>query len=269
MDHARAMIGVSTRVLADLIATGERPLTPVTAETAQFLAAARQRESGPMPRESYERQLRAIQHQILTLGSMVAVAVERAVAALQRRDAALAESVVESDGPIDTLAYDIEERALLIIATQQPLAGDLRTVASVIAIAGELERIGDYAEGIAKLTLLSLDEPPIKPLIDIPRMAEGAIEMLRRSLDAFIDRDTDAAHEIWREDDVIDRLQEQVYEEIVSYMAADTAKVIRGTRLLWIAHNLERIADRVTNICERTIFMVTGERGQYIARDAR
>ena len=222
-----------------------------------------------MPREGFERQLRAIQHQTLTLGSMAAVAVERSVAALQRRDAALAEMVVENDGPIDTLAYDIEERALLIIATQQPLAGDLRIVSSVIAIAGELERIGDYAEGIAKLALLNLDEPPIKPLIDIPRMAELSIDMLRRSLDAFIDRDTGAAHEIWREDDVIDQLQERVYQEIVGYMATDPNKVVRGTRLLWITHNLERIADRVTNICERTIFMVTGERGQYIARDSR
>jgi phosphate transport system protein len=221
-----------------------------------------------MPREGFERQLRAIQHQILTLGSMTAVAVERSVAALQRRDAALAETVVENDGPIDTLAYDIEERALMIIATQQPLASDLRTVTSVVAIAGELERIGDYAEGIAKLALLNLDEPPIKPLIDIPRMAEMSIDMLRRSLDAFIDRDTVAAHEIWREDDLIDQLQEQVYQEIVGYMSADSGKIIRGTRLLWITHNLERIADRVTNICERTIFMVTGERGQYIARDS-
>jgi phosphate transport system protein len=222
-----------------------------------------------MPREGFERQLRAIQHQILTLGSMTAVAVERSVMALQRRDAALAETVVENDSPIDTLAYDIEERALMIIATQQPLASDLRTVTSVVAIAGELERIGDYAEGIAKLALLNLDEPPIKPLIDIPRMAEMSIDMLRRSLDAFIDRDTVAAHEIWREDDLIDQLQEQVYQEIVGYMSADPAKIVRGTRLLWITHNLERIADRVTNICERTIFMVTGERGQYIARDSR
>lgn len=221
----------------------------------------------PMPREGFERQLRAIQHEILTLGSMSAVAVERSVAALRRRDAALAETVVENDGPIDILAYDIEERALLIIATQQPLAGDLRTVASVIAIAGELERIGDYAEGIAKLALLSLDEPPIKPLIDIPRMAELAIDMLRRSLDAFIDRDTLTAHEIWREDDVIDDLQDQIYREILTYMAEDPQKITRGTRLLWVSHNLERIADRVTNICERTIFMVTGERSQFITHN--
>ncbi len=222
-----------------------------------------------MAREGFERQLRSLQHEILTLGSMVTVATERAVAALKGRNASLAQDVVDADRPIDTLAFGIEERALLIIATQQPTAGDLRTISSVIAIAGELERIGDYAEGIAKLALLSLDEPPIKPLIDIPRMAEGAIEMLRRSLDAFIDRDTDAAHEIWREDDAVDALQDQVYREMLTYMLEDPGKITRGTRLLWVAHNLERIADRVTNICERTIFMVTGERGQYIARDAR
>ncbi len=218
-----------------------------------------------MPRELFERQLRTIQHQILTLGSMSAVAVERSVAALKRRDAAMAEAVIENDRPIDTLAYDVEERALLIIATQQPLAGDLRTISSVIAIASELERIGDYAEGIAKLALLNLDEPPLKPLIDIPKMADLAVDMLRRSLDAFIDHDAVTAHEIWCEDDLVDLLQEQVYHELLNYMAEDSEKVLRGTRLLWIAHNLERIGDRVTNICERTIFMVTGERGQYIA----
>src|SRR4051794_39488161 len=138
-----------------------------------------------MARESFERQLRSLQHEVLVLGSMSAGAVERAVAALKDRDAAEARRVVDDDRPIDTLAFGIEERALLMIATQQPTAGDLRTIAGVIAIVGELERIGDYAEGIAKIALLSLDEPPIKPLIDIPRMAELAVDMLRRSLDSF------------------------------------------------------------------------------------
>src|SRR3954470_2126109 len=159
-----------------------------------------------MPREGFERQLRSLQHEILTLGSMVATAVERAVAALKSRNAALAEMVVSDDHPIDALAFGIEERALLLIATQQPTAGDLRTISSAIAIAGELERIGDYAEGIAKIALLNLGEPPIKPLIDIPRMADLAVDMLRRSLDAFIDRDLVAAQAIWEEDDAIDAL---------------------------------------------------------------
>src|SRR5262249_45561286 len=172
--------------------------------------------------------------------------------------AALAEAVIQDDRPIDTLAFGIEERALLLIATQQPMAGDLRTISSVIAIAGELERIGDYAEGIAKIALLSLDEPPIKPLIDIPRMADLSVEMLRRSLDAFINRDRLVAQEIWSEDDAVDLLQDQVFREMLTYMIEDPSKITRGTRLLFVSHNLERIADRVTNICERTIYMATG-----------
>jgi phosphate transport system protein len=211
-------------------------------------------------RESFERQLRALQHDVLALGSLTAVAVERAVAALKYRDAALARQVVADDGPIDTLAFALEERALLMIATQQPTAGDLRTIASAIAIAGELERIGDYAEGIAKIALLSLDEPPIKPLIDIPRMAELAVDMLRRSLDAFINRDALAAQAIWDEDDAIDALEEQVLREMLTYMIEDPGRITRGTRLLWVSHNLERIADRVTNICERITYIATGER---------
>jgi phosphate transport system protein len=211
-----------------------------------------------MPREGFDRQLRELQHDILMLGSMVIKAVERALLALRQRNASLAEGVIAEDHAIDDLTYGIEERALLLIATQQPLASDLRVIASVIAIGGELERIGDYAEGIAKVALLSLDEPPLKPLIDIPRMAEIAVDMLRRSLDAFIAHDAEAARAIWHEDDVVDGLQDQVYREIVTYMIEDTRTIGRATRLLWVAHNLERIADRVTNICERTIFIVTG-----------
>src|SRR5919199_3802763 len=146
-----------------------------------------------MPRESFDHQLRAIQLDILSLGSMAAKAVERAVEALRARNAAQAQAVIDGDSELDDLAYRIEEQALLLIATQQPMASDLRIIASAIAIAGELERIGDYAEGIAKVALMSLDEPPIKPLIDIPRMAELATDMLRRSLDAFINRDLGAA----------------------------------------------------------------------------
>jgi phosphate transport system protein len=221
-----------------------------------------------MPREGFERQLRSLQHEILTLGSMVATAVERAVAALKTRDATMAETVVNDDHPIDALAFGIEERALLLIATQQPTAGDLRTISSAIAIAGELERIGDYAEGIAKIALLNLGEPPIKPLIDIPRMADLSVEMLRRSLEAFINRDCLTAQEIWSEDDAVDLLQDQVFREMLTYMIEDPSKITRGTRLLFVSHNLERIADRVTNICERTIYMVTGERSQFIAPKA-
>ena len=149
-----------------------------------------------MPRESFDRQLRAIQLDILSLGSMAAKAVERAVEALRARNAAQAQGVIDGDAELDDLAYRIEEQALLLIATQQPMAGDLRIIASAIAIAGELERIGDYAEGIAKVALMSLDEPPLKPLIDIPRMSDLSIDMLRRSLDAYIAHDTATARAI-------------------------------------------------------------------------
>ena len=218
-----------------------------------------------MPRESFDRQLRAIQLDILSLGSMAAKAVERAVEALRARNAPQAQEVIDGDAELDNLAYRIEEQALLLIATQQPMAGDLRIIASAIAIAGELERIGDYAEGIAKVALLSLDEPPLKPLIDIPRMSDLSIDMLRRSLDAYIAHDTETARAIWNEDDEIDALNDQIYRELLTYMMADPATITRATRLLWVAHNLERIADRVTNICERTTFMVTGNRAELKA----
>ena len=217
-----------------------------------------------MTRQGFDRQLRDLQHSILTLGSMGAVAVERAVDALKNRDAALAQGVIDHDRILDDLASDVEESALLLIATQQPMATDLRTISAVIAIASELERIGDYAEGIAKVVLLSLDEPPIKPLIDIPRMAMQSVDMLRRSLDAFIERDLEAARSIWDEDDHIDALNDQIYRELFTYMFEDPRKITRGTRLLWVSHNLERIADRVTNICERTIYMITGDRSRII-----
>lgn len=218
-----------------------------------------------MPRQEFDRQLREIQQNILILGSMAAKAVERAVDALRGRNATLAQAVIDDDNQIDELAYSIEERALLLIATQQPIASDLRVISAVIAISGELERIGDYAEGIAKLALISLDEPPLKPLIDIPRMAELSLDMLRRSLDAFMAHDVDTARAIWQEDDIIDALQDQIYREMLTYMLEDPGKISRATHLLWVSHNLERIADRVTNICERTIFVVTGNRKEVKA----
>jgi phosphate transport system protein len=217
-----------------------------------------------MTRLGFDRQLRDLQHEILILGSMAAVATERAVDALKRRDAALAQNVIDHDTDLDQLAVSLEEQALLVIATQQPIATDLRTISAVLAITGELERIGDYAEGIAKVVLLSLDEPPIKPLIDIPRMADQSLSMLRRGLDAFIERDLTAARAIWEEDDEIDALHDQVYREMLTYMIEDPTKITRGTRLLWVTHNLERIADRVTNICERTIYMITGDRSRIV-----
>ncbi|MFP3975158.1 MAG: phosphate signaling complex protein PhoU [Chloroflexota bacterium] len=212
-----------------------------------------------MPREVFERSLRGLQDEVLTMGSMVEKAVERAVDALKRRDLELAQQVVEEDSRIDRKRLEIEEGCINLIATQQPMAGDLRTLVTILNLVTELERMGDHAEGIGRITLAIGDEPPIKPLIDIPRMSEIAIEMLHGSLKAFIDRDAETARIISRRDDEVDRLYDQVFRELISFMVEDPKTITRATRLIWVTHNLERIADRVTNICERVVFVVTGK----------
>jgi phosphate transport system protein len=190
---------------------------------------------------------------------MVEKAVERSVDALRRLDANLAREVIAGDAAINTRRWQVEEQAITLIATQQPIAGDLRVIASVIHITTDLERMGDYAAGIAKITLMHGDMPLLKPLIDVPRMAEAATGMLRRSIDAFIRRDAEAAKAIAAEDDIVDALYDQIYRELLTYMIEDPHTIQRATWLLWVAHNLERIADRVTNICERIVYMVTGK----------
>jgi phosphate transport system protein len=210
-------------------------------------------------RAYYDRQLQRVREDILLLGSMVEKSVERSVDALRRRDSELAQAVIDDDRLIDDRTYEMEEQILLLIATQQPMASDLRGLAAALFIIAELERMGDYAEGIAKIAVTSSDQPPLKPLIDIPRMAEIATSMLHRSLQAFIDQDLEACREIWHEDDDVDNLYKQVYRELLTFMLEDPSTIERATQLLWAAHNLERIADRVTNVCERTAFVITGD----------
>ncbi|HUZ03655.1 MAG TPA: phosphate signaling complex protein PhoU [Thermomicrobiaceae bacterium] len=213
----------------------------------------------PTPaRAHYERQLQVLREDLLKLGGMTREAVGRSVDALRRNDTELASAVIADDRKIDGRTYALEEQALLLLATQQPLATDLRSIAATLFIIGELERIGDYAEGIAKIALLLADQAPIKPLVDIPRMAERSTDMLDRALVAFLQRDLQTCREIWRQDDEVDALYDQVYRELLTYMLSDPATIERATRLIWAAHNLERIADRVTNICERTAFVITG-----------
>jgi phosphate transport system protein len=209
-------------------------------------------------RAAFDRQLHTLQDDTLMLGSMVEKAIERAIDALVRLDADLARQVIADDAHINTRRYRLEEDAVRLIATQQPIAGDLRLIASAIHISTDLERMGDYAAGIAKIVLLHGDQPPVKPLIDIPRMAELGCSMLRRSLDAFVRRDAEVATAIVAEDDVVDALYDQIYRELLVYMIQDPKIIQRATWLLWAAHNLERIADRTTNICERVVYMVTG-----------
>ncbi|MCD6567456.1 MAG: phosphate signaling complex protein PhoU [Dehalococcoidia bacterium] len=212
-----------------------------------------------MTRESFDRHLQQLQDEVLVLGSMVDKAIDRSMRALKGRDMEMARQVVAGDRKINQKRLDIEERCVELIISQQPVASDLRIIVAVLNIIIDLERIGDHAEGTAKIALMIGDEPPLKPLIDLPRMAEKAGDMLRRSLVAFINRDVASAREISAEDDEIDNLYDQVYRELLVFMMEDPRTITRATRLIWVAHNLERSADRVTNICERVVFTVTGK----------
>jgi phosphate transport system protein len=212
-----------------------------------------------MPRTSFERHLHELQDEVLVLGSMVEKAIYRSMEALKNRDLELAKQVIADDSEIDRTRYDIEEKCVELIVTQQPVASDLRIIVAVLNIIIDLERIGDHAEGIAKIAVMIGNEPPLKPLIDLPRMAQKTGDMLRRSLDAFINRDAETARQISKEDDEIDALYDQVFRELFTFMAEDSKTITRATRLIWVAHNLERSADRVTNICERVVFVVTGK----------
>ncbi len=212
----------------------------------------------PTPRAEFDRALRELENDLLSLGGMVEKAIAKSLAALKDRDEELAEEVIRGDDVIDEKRFSLEEKSIDLIATQQPLAVDLRILVTALHIAVELERMGDYAEGIAKISLAMGDEPPLKPLIDIPRMADRAMDMLRRSLDAYVDRDVEVAQQICDDDDEVDDLYQQVYMELLAYMMAEPGAIRRATYLLWIAHDLERIADRTTNIAERVIFLVTG-----------
>ena len=210
-------------------------------------------------RTVFHKKLREIQDNILAMGSMVEKAISRSIEALKKRDIAMAQQVIADDLKINEKRFDIEEKCIQLIATQQPMASDLRIIICVLNIITELERIGDYAEGIAKIVVMIGDEPPLKPLIDLPRMAEKTEEMLGRSLDAFVNRDAEAARQITAEDDEVDNLYDQVFRELLTFMAEDPKTITRATRLIRVAHNLERSADRVTNICERVVFVVTGK----------
>mgnify|MGYP000885089432 CR=1 FL=1 len=212
-----------------------------------------------MVREDFDRDLRQLKDDLLMLGSMVEKAIARSIDALRRRDQKAAQEVIDEDDYIDQRRFEIEERCIKLIATQQPMAGDLRTLIAILHLSVELERMGDYAEGIAKISISMGDEPPLKPLIDIPRMADKATDMLRRGLDSLVNRDVVEAASLGVEDDEVDALYDQIYRELLTFMLEDPKAIQRATYLLWVAHNLERIADRATNIGERVIYLVTGK----------
>jgi len=212
-----------------------------------------------MPREDLDQQLNILQQEVSVLAAVVGKAILRSVDALKRRDLEDSRQIVAEDEYIDQKRFEIEERCMDLIATQQPMARDLRTIIALLHIVVELERMGDYAEGIAKISLLMGDEPTLKPLIDIPRMADKATNMLRDSIDAFMNRDMVKAQHVCKSDDDVDELYDQVYRELLLFMIQDPKTIERATRLLWVAHDVERIADRATNIAERVIFLVTGK----------
>ena len=209
-------------------------------------------------RSGFHRELERLQDEVLVLGSMVEKAITRSVDALKSRNTSAARVLESEDVLINRKRFEIEEAALLQIATQQPMASDLRRLAAILHIVTDLERMGDYAAGIAHICVAIGDQPHIKPLIDIPRMADKAVSMLRRALNAFVERDVVAAEAIAAEDDEVDALYQQVYRELLTIMLANPRTIDQATHLLWAAHNLERVADRVQNICERVVFVVTG-----------
>ncbi len=210
-------------------------------------------------RKSFDQHIQEVKDEVLVLGSMVEQAILDSVEALKKRDIEASRKIMELDRHINDKRFDIEHRVMILIATQQPMAHDLRLLASILEIAGELERMGDYAKGIATINIRMGDEPLLKPLIDIPRMAQKGVDMLHRALTAFVNEDIEAAKKIPAEDDEVDALYLQVYRELMTYVMSDPKTIERANWLLWVAHNLERVSDRVTNICERTIFIVTGE----------
>ena len=212
-----------------------------------------------MPREDFDLKLNQLQREVETLAQIVGKSINRAVDALKRRDLVASQEVVNDDDYIDQKRFEIEDRCVDMIATQQPMAGDLRAIIALLHIVVELERMGDYAEGIAKISLSMGDAPPLKPLIDIPRMAEKATTMLNDSIDSLLNRDMVKANAVCQADDEVDDLYDQVYRELLTFMIGDPDTIQRATYLLWVAHDLERIADRATNIAERVIFLVTGK----------
>ncbi|PZC43086.1 MAG: phosphate transport system protein [Chloroflexi bacterium] len=216
-----------------------------------------------MARTDFDRDLNTLMDELLSLGSMVQKAVLLSLDALKTRNLTLSKQVINEDDEIDNRAIEIEEKCIDLMATQQPLAGDLRTIITLLLVSSELERMGDYAEGIGKIGLLIGKESLLKPLIDIPRIGDLASNMLRLSLETLVSRDVDGAKRVIFMDDEVDEIYNQIYRELVLMMIENPKNIQRATYLLWVAHDLERIADRATNISERTIFMVTGKKRDF------
>ncbi len=220
-----------------------------------------------MIRKTFENEIQQVKDEVLLLGSMVEHAIIASVESLKKRDIKGAEKIIAEDKEINKKRFAIENQLMILIATQQPMAHDLRLLASCMEIISELERMGDYAKGIANINVRMGEEPLLKPLIDIPRMAQIGTSMLHRALTAFINEDVETAKSIPIEDDEVDALYNQIYRELMMIIIQNPKSIESANWLLWVAHNLERVADRVTNICERTVFIATGDFSEIKSSD--
>jgi len=209
-------------------------------------------------RETFDRDLGRLQEDLLRMGGLVQAAIRQSIEALEARSVTLADEVISGDNATDALHLELEERCLQLMATQQPMAKDLRMIAAVWAMSIDLERMGDHAEDIARITRRIAEQPLLKPLLDIPRMAGLVGEMLSEGLDAFVARDAARAERMAAKDDGVDHLYAQVFRELLTYMLEDPRNTQRATHLLMVAQALERMGDHATNIAERVIYMVTG-----------
>ena len=218
-------------------------------------------------RETLDTKINELNDSIIELGNIVQKAILGSVTALEDRDLPEAKIIYEGDKLINEKRYEIERRALIVVATQQPMATDLRRLSSIIDIAGELERIGDYAKGIARIAMRLGDQAPLRQLVHIPIMAQLTADMLLRAIRAFAEMDEETGMAIPKEDDQIDVLYNLVYQELLELMISDRENIDRATFHLWVAHNLERAADRVTNICERTVFTTSGNLTEFDRSD--
>jgi phosphate transport system protein len=210
------------------------------------------------PRQQFDRQLQRLQDSLVDMSEMVCQAISDSITALKERDLDLAREIVARDDKINALRFEVDESCLAILATQQPTASDLRRVVSAMNVVLDLERMGDHAANVAKIAIRIGDEPPLKPLIDIPYMAKQCCDMLRSAMAAYTELNAAAAEAISKQDNIVDQLYDQVFRELLTYMIEDERTIKRAMHLLFVAHNLERIADRVTNICERVIYLRTG-----------
>jgi phosphate transport system protein len=211
-----------------------------------------------MPRNTFESELARLKLQLLDYGARVTSVIGEGMETLKTRDRALAEAIIQDDEQLNKTRYDLEEQCFVLLATQSPMAHDLRDIVSILLIAIELERIADHAKNLAEITIFMGTEPLLKPLVDLPRMAELSQLMLGRALDAFARGDPEQAEAVAAMDDEVDNLYKQVFRELMSYIVEDPRSVTRALNLLFAGHNLERIGDCITNIAERVIYASTG-----------